>query len=131
MLALFWALPVAAWALDPDKFISQYAHAAWRAHDGLFTGSPVTVVQTRDGYVWLGTSAGLLRFDGIRFTPWRSEYGERLPSSQIRDLLAARDGSLWIATDGGVSRLQDERLTHYSNKTGPLVEDHLGTIWFG
>ena len=129
VLTLFWAVPTAAWALDPDKFISQYAHAAWRSQDGLFTGSPVAVVQTRDGYVWLGTSAGLLRFDGIRFTPWISERGERLPSSQVRDLLGSTDGSLWIATDGGLSRLQNGTLTHYSAKTGRLLEDHSGTIW--
>ena len=58
---------------------------------------PNSSSQTQDGYLWLGTSAGLLRFDGVRFVPWSPEHGERLPTSRVYDLLAARDGSLWIA----------------------------------
>ena len=73
------------------------------------SGRPVqqrsrAVVQTNDGYLWVGTDAGLLRFDGVRFVPWSPGDGQRLPSSQIYTLLAASDGSLWIATVAGLSR---------------------------
>src|SRR5262245_32083491 len=105
-----WLFPLSVWAVDPNKPIAQYGHVAWRLQDGVFNGSPFRVVQTKDGYVWLGTSAGLLRFDGVRFVPWNAEHGERLPSPQIRELLPASDGSLWIVTDAGLSRWKDRRL---------------------
>jgi ligand-binding sensor domain-containing protein len=97
-------ISVPAWAVDPDKHISQYAHAAWRVQDGFFKGSPGRMVQTRDGYLWLGGPSELLRFDGVRFVPWSAERRERLPSNDIQDLAAARDGSLWMFTPAGVSR---------------------------
>jgi ligand-binding sensor domain-containing protein len=123
-----------AQAVDPNRRISQYAHASWRMQDGLFTGSPTVIVQTTDGYLWLGTDSGLLRFDGVRFVPWQPDQGARqLPTTRINDLLAARDGSLWIATIGGLSRWKDRTLTNY--RTGfdgahAILEDHNGEIWF-
>src|SRR5215831_5578249 len=141
MLRTWWLVlllpclcPTPARALDPGKRLSQYAHAAWRVQDGFFKGSPYALAQTRDGYLWVGTSSGLLRFDGVRFVPWRSEHGEQLPISQIDGLLAARDGSLWIATREGLSRWKNETLTNYPVAVGgvySLLEDHNGDIWFG
>ena len=126
------ALP--AWALDPERRISQYGHAAWRLSDGFFSGGPVTVTQTRDGYLWVGTLSGLVRFDGVRFVPWRPEHGPRLPSSEVLDLMAASDGSLWIATLGGLSRWKNQTLINYPSGPGGTVsvlEDPKGRIWFG
>src|SRR5262245_3239703 len=111
-------LPRPASALDPDRRLSQYAHFAWRVQDGFFKGSPQRIVQTQDGYLWLGTTSELLRFDGVRFVPWSSEHGERLAGNRIEDLLAARDGSLWILTGAGLSRWKDERLTSYPVEPG-------------
>ena len=129
LLPFFSMFSVSAWAVDPDKRISQYAHASWRLQDGFFNGSPFRIAQTKDGYVWLGTSSGLLRFDGVRFVPWNSERAERLPSSQIRELLPASDGSLWIVTDGGLSRWKDQKLTNYPGSFGPVLEDRRGDVW--
>jgi signal transduction histidine kinase/ligand-binding sensor domain-containing protein len=94
---------------------------------------PDVLVQTSDGYLWLGTSSGLLRFDGVRFVPWSSAHGERLASNEIYDLVPARDGSLWIASRAGVSQWKDQTLTTYPGGTGggrSLLEDHNGTVWF-
>ena len=74
---LLWAT-YTAWAVDPDKQISQYAHMAWRIQDGFFAGSPTAIAQTQDGYIWIGTDSGLLRFDGARLVCWSPENGERL-----------------------------------------------------
>src|SRR5258708_3758330 len=59
-----------AWAVDPTHHISQYAHTAWRIQDGVFSGAPKVIAQTADGYLWIGTTSGLMRFDGVRFVPW-------------------------------------------------------------
>src|SRR5712664_2961874 len=91
-------------ALDTSKQISQYGHTAWRIEDGVFAGTPNVIAQTTDGYLWIGTQAGLTRFDGVRFVPWRPPEGKELPSSRINSLLGARDGSLWIGTAMGLAR---------------------------
>ncbi|HMD98431.1 MAG TPA: two-component regulator propeller domain-containing protein [Terriglobia bacterium] len=120
-------------ALNPSLDISQYAHTVWTLRDGFFPGYIEAMAQTRDGYLWLGTESGLVRFDGVRFVPWKSPAGERLPGSFITGLLAARDGSLWIGTRGGLARWKDGKLTDYPELAGhrvdALVEDRAGTVW--
>ncbi len=133
-LALSCVLPVHAWALDPSRSISQYAHAAWRARDGFFRGSPYTFVQTADGYLWVGTDSGLLRFDGVRFVPWTAGEDVELPTAEVMQLLAARDGSLWVATLGGMSRVKGNHVTNHATGSGGvarMLEDRHGTLWFG
>jgi ligand-binding sensor domain-containing protein len=51
-------------ALNPSLDINQYAHTAWTVRDGFFKGRIRAIAQTPDGYLWLGTELGLLRFDG-------------------------------------------------------------------
>src|ERR1700729_2897097 len=84
------------WALDTSKPISQYAHSSWRTDDGFYIGSPTTITQTVDGYLWIGTNLGLVRFDGVRFAQWQPPSGERLLDPRVFSLLGSRDGSLWI-----------------------------------
>jgi len=79
---LLVALPRAR-ALDPDRRISQYAHSPWRVRDAAFAGTPSTITQTTDGYVWIGTFAGLLRFDGVRFVPFAPPTGKHLPNPAV------------------------------------------------
>ena len=134
VLACLLFFPQPARALDPSKHISQYAHAAWRIQDGFFRGTPYDMTQTQDGYLWVATSAGLLRFDGVRFILWTPEHGARLPGSWVIRLLAGRDGSLWIATNGGVGHWKNETLTNYT--TGPygafaVFEDSRSQLWLG
>jgi signal transduction histidine kinase/ligand-binding sensor domain-containing protein len=122
-----------AFALDPALDISQYAHTAWRVREGFSKGSIGVIAQTADGYLWLGTEFGLLRFDGVRALPWQPPAGETLPSTWIRALLAGRDGTLWIGTLKGLASLNDGKLTHYPATAGSsidaLLEDRHGTIW--
>src|ERR1700751_2206602 len=74
-------------ALNPALDINQYAHTAWTVRDGFFKGSITSIAQTPDGYLWLGTEFGLIRFDGVRTVPWAPPAGEHLPSGSIRSLL--------------------------------------------
>jgi len=119
-------------ALDPARQISQYRHSAWRVEDGDFNGSPVVMTQTLDGYLWIGTGTGLIRFDGVRFVPWAPPAGERMLDPRVFSLLGARDGSLWIGTGFSVSHWKNGRLTNYPELSGrieAMVEDEEGSIW--
>ena len=119
-------------ALNTSKQISQYGHTAWRMEDGVFAGTPNVIAQTADGYLWIGTQAGLMRFDGVRFVSWRPPEGNELPSSRINSLLGGRDGSLWIGTSMGLARWRNGSLTNYRDASGSIMailEDRAGTIW--
>jgi signal transduction histidine kinase/ligand-binding sensor domain-containing protein len=119
-------------AVDPNNHISQYAHTAWRVQDGIFGGTPRVLAQAADGYLWIGTMSGLVRFDGVRFVPWDPPSGEKLPSQRINSLLDATDGSLWIGTAAGLSRWQHNHLTNYQDQRGvvtAIFEDTDSTIW--
>ena len=99
------------WAVGPARHISQYAHTAWRTLDGVVEVRN-TIAQTTDGYLWLGTQNGLLRFDGVKFVPYDSA---GLPGHGYNYLLGARDGSLWIGTPNGIGRLKDGMFQWYSD----------------
>jgi len=136
LLALAALLPApTALGLNTSLDISQYAHTAWKLREGVFEGYIAAMAQTPDGYLWLGTEFGLLRFDGVRFVPWKFPAGEHLPDSFISGLLAARDGSLWVGTREGLARWKDGKLTEYPELAGhhvhALTEDHAGTVWTG
>lgn len=132
LLLLLAASPAAA--LDPDKLITQYGHTAWRVRDGDLT-NPAGITQTTDGYIWIGTREGLMRFDGVKFSLWTPPEGQSLPGRGFSYLLGGRDGSLWIGTAGGLSQLKDGQLFNYappqgSGGIGVIIEDETGTIWF-
>jgi signal transduction histidine kinase/ligand-binding sensor domain-containing protein len=131
---LFFSLAVSSvWAVDPTRHISQYAHTAWRVQDGVFSGAALAVTQTTDGYLWIGTRAGLVRFDGVRFVSWTPPDGKHLPSSDVMSLLGARDGSLWIGTEGGLSHWDNRDLTNYlirPENINSIIEDRRGMVWF-
>src|SRR5438477_6007216 len=66
--ALFWGAPAAS-GLNPEHRLTQYVHRIWQTQPGLPQTAIFAVSQTRDGYLWLGTGSGVVRFDGVRFTP--------------------------------------------------------------
>jgi ligand-binding sensor domain-containing protein len=125
-------------AASPEKRISQFTHTSWSARDGI-PGPVRAIAQTADGYLWLGTEAGLYRFDGLRFVEWMSNSGDRLPSASIWSLCASRDGSLWIGSgSGGISWLHEGQLKNFTPADGipsggvlSIVEDTRGSIWAG
>lgn len=124
-----------AFALNPASDVSQYAHTSWKIRDGFTKGGVNAIAQTRDGYLWLGTEFGLLRFDGVRNVPFQPPANQHLPSSTVTSLLAARDGTLWIGTDKGLASWDGSRLTQYPETAGQfvfaLLEYHDGSVWVG
>lgn len=117
-MLLFAALFVGITARDSPRPIHQLVHRTWEAKEGAPTGIHV-LAQTSDGYLWLGTAFGLVRFDGVRFTPFEPRANDTLPDLAVRDLLASRDGTLWIVWESGaVSHLANRRLTSYGTGDG-------------
>ncbi|HEX4770118.1 MAG TPA: two-component regulator propeller domain-containing protein [Bryobacteraceae bacterium] len=115
----------------------RYASRTWRTQDGLPENRVQAIAQTADGYLWVGTSGGLARFDGVRFVEYARFNTPSMTDDNIRSLAVAKDDSLWAATDGG-------GLLHYKNgsfqsfgiKDGlanefinAVLVDHQGAIW--
>src|SRR5690348_13335171 len=122
----------ACWAVDPTLHLSQYAHTAWRMQDGVFQGIPQTIAQTTDGYLWIGTNDGLVRFDGVRFAPWKPPAQSALPNQSIFSLLADLDGSLWIGTGRGLVHWTHTALVNYPESFGrinAIAKDRDGVVW--
>src|SRR5262245_17393661 len=115
----------------PVRHLSQYAHAAWRIQDGSLSGTPNAIAQTTDGYLWIGTSSGLVRFDGVRFVPW-SPHDRAMSLTSVYSLLGGRDGSLWIGTGSNLANLKDGQLFSYTTGLGRInavIEDDRGSVW--
>ena len=90
--------------LDPSMPLSQYGHDVWTSDSGLPQNSITAILQTRDGYLWLGTQEGLVRFDGVRFTVFDTRNTPAMNDDWVQALLESSDGTLWIGTVTGLAR---------------------------
>ena len=125
--------------LDPDKVITQYLHDVWQIEEGLPQSTIMTIEQTNDGYLWLGTEEGLVRFNGVSFDIYDRKNTQSFASSQdIRALLVDREGTLWIGTGGGLIRYEndqfyvlDDQAELHNKVVNSLVEDEDGAVWVG
>src|SRR6478735_6224704 len=80
---------------------AEFLVRSWQLEDGLPDNSVKAILQTRDGFLWLGTDNGLARFDGVIFRPFNTRNTPELKSDRLRCLLEDHDGGLWIGTEGG------------------------------
>lgn len=139
-LATFFLLAMLACstaaALGRDRTIAQLHHTVWTVKDG----APADIwalVQSRDGYLWLGTGTGLYRFDGVRFERFEPRPGEQFRSNNVTALTLLPSGDIWIGFFyGGASVLSKERLAHYTEQDGfphgmviRLAQDQDGVLW--
>ena len=126
-------------ALDPARSLTQALHRIWQTQQGLPEPTIYSIRQTTDGYLWLGTQTGLVRFDGVRFTAVREVGGVSLEKLWIHDLLADHDHGLWIATDhSGLIHLRGNAIKRFTTIDGLpsdsircLLLDRDGTLWIG
>lgn len=136
-IALLLIVSASTQALDPHKAITQYRHDFWRVENGLPQNSIYAIAQTPEGYLWLGTSAGLVRFDGLRFTTFDNSNTSAIRRNAIARLFVDRDGNLWIDTlSGGIIRYKDGQFHPINIGQGlpegavtAWCEDSKGVFW--
>jgi len=131
--------PTAVLALDPGKSIFQYNTQNWSRQTGLPGNQITAITQTRDGFIWLGTQNGLVRFDGLEF----QVVPITLPQArneEVRRLCRASKGGLWFANNAGgfgyfngqtFSPVGDERWAQSGLNATTILETRDGTIWTG
>lgn len=131
-------LTASAQGLDTSLRLTQHSHRIWQISQGLPEPTIYKVIQSRNGYIWLATLSGLVRFDGVRFTAIRQVGDLALDHTTILDLAEDASGRLWLATDGAglVSIAGDtaKRLDHRDGLPADRVERLAvapdGTVWF-
>jgi len=125
------ALAAAAPAFD-------LSYRVWTAEDGLPQSSVYGIDQTADGYLWIATLDGLVRFDGVRMKVFNRSEVPEMTSNRLLCVRAARDGSLWLGSeDGGAMRRgPDGRFRSFGLADGlpnlfvaSLMEDAQGRMW--
>jgi ligand-binding sensor domain-containing protein len=132
-LATAWAFVGVLRAANPLPPESNFLWAVYGANAGL--PQPIeAVAQTQDGYLWLGTQAGVVRFDGVRFTVYRAADNPGLPFNAVQSLLGDSTGALWIGTDRGLARYRAGRFETIGLSEASITalrEDRQGVIWIG
>src|SRR5205085_4693555 len=105
-----WALPATAASTTPDHPADRYALVAWSRDQ---SGDVLSIAQDVDGYLWLGTQAGPVRFDGTRFEPW-TQSGNAVTARFGQTVAASSQGGIWaVAGTGGVARIARGRVISY------------------
>ncbi len=115
---------------------AQYRFDSWTTDDGLPQNSVYSILQTNDGYIWLTTLDGLVRFDGIKFKVYNRSSSSGLTTNRLVDLSAENDNTLWVGTeDGGLFRFRDGKFRAFttvdglpSNKVNKLLKDSGGNL---
>ncbi|MFI5378552.1 MAG: two-component regulator propeller domain-containing protein [Tepidisphaerales bacterium] len=135
-LAVLLSCP-AARALDPNRTLTQCLQRIWQVQQGLPQATICSILQTRDGYLWLGTQTGLVRFDGMRFTSINRVGGESLENVWVQALCEDADGGLWLGTNGaGAIRIHGGTIQRYGKQQGlgsetihQFFRDARGALW--
>ena len=114
-----------SFALDPNRTLTQYVHRTWGQDEGFVQPTIYSILQTRNGFLWLGTQDRLIRFDGIHFHEFTESNDPQFEHSLIRSLFEDHNGNLWIASLGsGVARLApDGSVTRFTTRQGLPSDD--------
>jgi PAS domain S-box-containing protein len=130
LLSLFSCLGAGVGARERSESIWGAAEF-WRQPQGLPQNTVLSILQTRDGYLWIGSKGGVSRFDGVRFTTFDDSNKSQLRENEVWALTEGNDGSVWIGTyGGGLSRFKNGQFTVYTTADG-LVNDFVANLHTG
>jgi ligand-binding sensor domain-containing protein/signal transduction histidine kinase len=132
------AAAVAVVARAADSSGSPFIVDSWNNKEGLPQSSVISLIQTRDGYLWLGTLNGLVRFDGSRFKVFDEHNTPGLGSGRIVRLFEDSHTNFWIGTDtAGVAMIHDGQVKNFAvgnpgheGRLTSICEDDSGAVWF-
>jgi len=124
---------------ESTRSLLQLGHDVWHSDKGLIQNTIQDMIQTDDGYIWLGTRDGVVRFDGVRFTTFDLRTLAATASNDVWALCEDRYGNLWIGTnDGGLVRYKEGEFRTFTTEDGlsgnqiyALFEDSNGCLWIG
>jgi ligand-binding sensor domain-containing protein/signal transduction histidine kinase len=122
-----------------SEVTTQYSRRVWQSADGLPEDFVQCLARTSDGFLWIGTSGGLVRFDGLRFTVFNRENQPAFEDDSFYSLSTSQDGSLWGGTEGGgLVRYKDGSFKVFGAAAGltngfvrVVFEDRQRNIWVG
>jgi ligand-binding sensor domain-containing protein/signal transduction histidine kinase len=138
LICLFAALlfSPSASPLDPAHNAQRYAVQSWNTENGLPQNSVHTMLQTADGYLWMGTENGLARFNGYQFRIFNKDTAPQLAGNDIRSLFEDRSHTLWIGTATGLTRMSNGTTRTFTTRDGlpsdsvrAILQTHDGTLW--
>jgi len=137
LLGIIFPPPRVLKALDPDRPINRYQLDEWGIETGLTSETVEAILQTPDGYLWLGTGEGLFRYDGLTFEEIYFESGESEGAPSINALAQDKEGGIWIGAKGLV-HFKNGNLRNYTSEDGfpsyeirCLAQDSFGSLWIG
>jgi ligand-binding sensor domain-containing protein/two-component sensor histidine kinase len=125
-VAVLLGQALASFALDPQRTLSQYGYQQWQSNAGLPEDSVHAILQSSDGYIWLATDSGLVRFNGFTFRVFNTENTAQMHSNVIRSLIQDRSGALWISTADGLLSYRDHQFQAFDTANGLLSN----AVWF-
>jgi hypothetical protein len=131
-LIIACAIPLNIAAADRPLVLERYVASSWTHKDGLPSTLIHAITQSRDGYLWLGTSDGLVRFDGISFTHQRLFSSPNHLLGAVSALCGTRDGALWMGSASGyVTRMVGPVLQKYrlGAEIDAIVETPKDGVW--
>ena len=137
MLLPWLAFGVTGSALDPARPLSEQAHRIWQTEDGLLQDTVTALLESRDGFLWVGTEAGLVRFDGATFDHYSRITDPAFEHNEVQCIANGQGGALWIGTsEPGLYRLERGVFHILGAADGlpnqpivKLLRDRQGTLW--
>jgi signal transduction histidine kinase/ligand-binding sensor domain-containing protein len=136
---IFTMAATSLWALDPQKDIGHYIIDLWSTdNSNIPQNSVLSMVQARDGYLWMGTYEGLTRFDGLRFTVFDKSNTPEIQNNGMLVMAEAPDGALWVGTPNGLLCRRGGKFRNFTVNDGlssdfilSLTLDGQGGLWIG
>lgn len=139
LLGILIFCPMILAQIDPSKKIDQYVRQSWKSENGLPQNTITSITQTPDGFIWLGSKEGLIRFDGVEFVKYDVNKIKQLKSNEVWTLKTDSKGVMWIGTNGGgLTYYAKGKFGNYTIKDGladnsvwSVFEDSNGHLWIG